>query len=86
MSQEGQLHDRESLRAVSGKTQNVLHTTVRRRIFDGERLSELMVPLNIGWKVRTHKELARMEELTPLLHKLAQGTEISGLAAYEEGR
>jgi len=27
-----------------------------------------------------------MEELTPLLHKLAQGREIAGLAAYEEGR
>ena len=31
-------------------------------------------------------ELALMEELTPLLHKLAQGREIAGLAAYEEGR
>jgi hypothetical protein len=26
-----------------------------------------------------------MEDLTPLLHKLAQGREIAGLAAYEEG-
>jgi len=25
-----------------------------------------------------------MEDLTPLLHKLAQGREISGLAAYEK--
>ena len=59
---------------------------LRRRIFDGERLSELMAPLNLGWKARTQKELALMEELAPLLHKLAQGREIAGLAAYEEGR
>lgn len=59
---------------------------LRRRIFDDERLSELMAPLELGWKARTQKELALMEELTPLLHKLAQGREIAGLAAYEEGR
>ena len=46
---------------------------LRRCIFDGERLSELMAPLNFGWKARTQKELALMEELTPLLYKLAQG-------------
>lgn len=57
---------------------------LRRRIFDGERLSELMAPLNLGWKARTKKELVLMEELTPLLHKLAQGREITGLSAYED--
>ncbi|STT07029.1 Type I restriction and modification enzyme -subunit R C terminal [Klebsiella pneumoniae] len=56
---------------------------LRRHIFDGERLSELMAPLELGWKARTQKELALMEDLTPLLHKL-QGREIAGLAAYEE--
>jgi len=66
--------------------QTFVDDVLRRRIFDGERLSELMAPLNLGWKARTQKELALMEELTPLLHKLAQGAEISGLAAYEEGR
>ena len=59
---------------------------LRRRIFDGERLSEFMAPLNLGWKARTKKELALMEELTPLLHKLAQGREITGLSAYEDGK
>ncbi|WP_137936500.1 type I restriction endonuclease subunit R [Chitinivorax sp. B] len=57
---------------------------LRRRVFDGEALSELMAPLNLGWKARTQKELALVEELTPLLHKLAQGREISGLSAYEQ--
>lgn len=57
---------------------------IRRRIFDGERLSDLMAPLGLGWKARTEKELALMEALTPLLHKLAEGREISGLSAYEQ--
>ena len=45
-----------------------------------------MAPLNLGWKARTQKELALMEELAPLLHKQAQGREITGLSAYEEGK
>jgi type I restriction enzyme R subunit len=57
---------------------------LRRRIFDGEALSELLAPLGLGWKARTRAELALVEELTPLLHKLAQGREISGLSAYEQ--
>jgi type I restriction enzyme R subunit len=52
-------------------------------IFDGERLSDLLAPLQLGWKDRTKKELALMEDLTPLLKKLAQGREISGLKAYD---
>jgi len=57
---------------------------VRRCIFDGEALSELMAPLGLGWKARTQAELALVDDLTPLLHKLAQGREISGLDAYEQ--
>ncbi|UQV45294.1 type I restriction endonuclease subunit R [Janthinobacterium lividum] len=57
---------------------------LRRRIFDGEALSDLMAPLGLGWKARTQKELALMDELAPLLQKLAQGREISGLSAYEQ--
>ena len=56
---------------------------MKRMIFDGEQLSELLEPLDLGWKARTQAELALMEELVPLLNKLAQGREISGLAAYE---
>jgi type I restriction enzyme R subunit len=47
-------------------------------------LSELLAPLELGWKARTHKELALVEDLAPLLHKLAVGREISGLNAYEQ--
>ena len=65
--------------------QAFVNTVLRRRIFDGEALSDLMAPLRLGWKARAQKELALMDELTPLLHKLAQGREISGLSAYEQG-
>jgi type I restriction enzyme R subunit len=54
-----------------------------RMIFDGELLSELLAPLELGWKARTQKELAIMGDLVPILKKQAQGREISGLKAYE---
>ncbi len=56
---------------------------MNRMIFDGEQLSDLLAPLELGWKARTQKELSLMEDLIPLLNKLAQGREISGLSAYE---
>lgn len=54
-----------------------------RMIFDGEQLSDLMAPLELGWKARTQAELALMEDLHPLLTKRAGGRDISGLSAYE---
>jgi len=43
----------------------------------------LMEPLALGWKQRSKAEIALMNELVPQLKRLAQGREISGLAAYE---
>ncbi len=57
--------------------------TLQRLILDGERLSDLMAPLDLGWKARAQAETALMAELLPLLNKRAQGREISGLSAYE---
>lgn len=57
---------------------------LQRRIFDGEALSDLMAPLDLGWKARAQAEMALMKELLPLLSKRAQGREISGLSAYEQ--
>ena len=54
-----------------------------RMIFDGEQLSDLFEPLELGWKARSKAELALMEELVPFLKKQASGREISGLTAYE---
>jgi type I restriction enzyme R subunit len=42
-----------------------------------------MEPLELGWKQRSKAEAALMQDLVPELKKLAQGREISGLAAYE---
>ena len=55
-----------------------------RMIFDGEQLSDLMAPLDLGWKARTQAELALMADLHPLLTKRAQDRDISGLSAYEQ--
>lgn len=77
-----------NIAAKHGLAAEALHSFVdgvlRRRIFDGEALSELMAPLDLGWKARTKAELALVEELTPLLHRLTNGREISGLSAYEQ--
>ncbi|WP_396636469.1 type I restriction endonuclease subunit R [Maribacter sp. R77961] len=56
---------------------------MNRMIFDGEKLTDLLAPLDLGWKDRSVKEKALMENLIPLLNKLAQGREIAGLNAYE---
>jgi len=56
---------------------------MNRLIFDGEKLTDLLAPLELGWKDRSVKEKALMEDLVPLLNKLAQGREIVGLNAYE---
>jgi type I restriction enzyme R subunit len=56
---------------------------LERMIFDGEQLSDLMAPLELGWKARSQAELALMADLHPLLTKRAGGRDISGLSAYE---
>jgi type I restriction enzyme, R subunit len=63
--------------------QNFVDGILQRMIFDGEQLSDLMAPLELGWKARTQAELALMQDLHPLLTKRAQGRNISGLSAYE---
>ena len=56
---------------------------IGRMIFDGEKLSDLLEPLELGWRDRTKKELELMDDLIPLLKKLADGRVIVGLNAYE---
>lgn len=64
--------------------QGFVDTILQRMIFDGERLTDLMEPLGLNWKVRRVKELELMADLMPLLLKRAAGREISGLSAYEQ--
>ena len=60
-----------------------INEILNRMIFDGEKLTDLLAPLDLGWKDRSVKEKALMEDLIPLLNKLAQGRVIAGLKAYE---
>jgi type I restriction enzyme R subunit len=55
-----------------------------RMIFDGEQLSDLMAPFDLGWKARSQAELALMADLQLFLTQRAGGRDISGLSAYEQ--
>ena len=57
---------------------------LQRMIFDGDALTDLMEPLGLNWKARRVTELDLMADLMPLLHKRADGREISGLSAYDQ--
>ncbi|MGA8806977.1 MAG: type I restriction endonuclease subunit R [Thermoanaerobaculia bacterium] len=73
--------DKHGLRAES--LQAFIDTILGRMIFDGEQLTTLLAPLDLGWRARAQKELALMDDLVPLLKKRASGREIAGLNAYE---
>lgn len=86
-----QQKDAAELAAIANKhhlapaaLQDFVEGILQRMIFDGEQLSDLMAPLDLGWKARTQAELALMKELHDLLIKRAQGRDISGLSAYEQ--
>jgi type I restriction enzyme R subunit len=68
----------------SAALQTFVETVLRRMVFDADLLGDLLAPQGLGWKARTQKELALMEDMIPLFKKLAQGREISGLSAYEQ--
>ena len=64
--------------------QTFVNEIIERRIFDGEKLYDLISPLELGWKDRARKEEELMKDLIPLLKRMAGGQKISGLSAYEE--
>ncbi len=57
---------------------------LNRHVFDGQLLTDLMAPLELGWKARSKAEHSLMKELVPLLNQRAGGQEISGLSGYGE--
>jgi type I restriction enzyme R subunit len=67
------------INSLQSFTLNIL----QRMIFDGEKLNDLLAPLDLGWKARNQKELVLMKDLIPLLKKRSNGRDISGLSAYE---
>lgn len=64
--------------------QEFVDNIMRLMRFDGDNLTDLMTPLNLRWKERAAKEVALMKDLLPVLKKLAEGRDISGLSAYEK--
>ena len=68
----------------SAALQEFVDEILRFMIFDGDQLTDLLTPLGLGWKARSQKEEALMNDLIPLLKKRAQGHEISGLRVYEQ--
>jgi len=56
---------------------------LNRRIFDGERLTDLFAVQDLPWKERARCEHLLMAELKPLLLKWSTGRDIAGLRAYE---
>lgn len=77
-----EISNKHGLRAAA--LQAFVDAILTRSIFDGEQLTELLDPLELGWKARTQKELALMTDLVPMLKKRAGGRDISGLKAYED--
>ena len=75
------LADKHGLQSVF--LQAFVDEIMGRMIFDGEKLSDLFAPLDLSWRDRTKKELELMDDLIPLLKKLAGGRVIAGLKAYE---
>ncbi len=69
-----------SMEALKDFTEEITN----RLIFDGEKLTDLLAPLELSWKERHVKELALMTDLVPILKRIVEGREISGLSAYEE--
>ena len=77
----------ETLAQAHGLEANALQSFVDeildRHVFDGELLTDLMAPLELGWKARSQAERVLMKELVPLLNQRADGQQISGLSGYE---
>jgi type I restriction enzyme R subunit len=67
---------------ASAALQAFVDNTLQRLILDSDALTNLMTPLDLGWKARAQAEAVLMAELIPLLTKRAQGRDISGLSAY----
>jgi type I restriction enzyme, R subunit len=69
---------------TTDRLQPFVDTILQRMVFDGEQLTSLLEPLDLGWRERRVKELALMDDLVPVLKKRATGRNISGLSAYEQ--
>ncbi len=62
-----------------------IETILKRMRFDEGELTDLMEPLDLGWRERRERELALMADLVPHLNKRTHGRAISGLDVYQHG-
>ena len=62
--------------------QKFLEDIAWRKIFDGERFSDLLMPLNLGWKERAAREDLLLTDLMPILDRFGGAIQISGLKPY----
>jgi len=82
--EEKALHDIATTHQLApGSVQDFVEEILRRLVFDGERLTDLMAPLDLGWKDRARAERALMADLAPLLQQRANGQKISGLETHD---
>lgn len=56
---------------------------IQRMTFNGDQLSDLPVPLDLGWKARTQKKTGLDGISDSAIKRLRPWHEISGLWAYE---
>ena len=77
-----QLAQRHSLEISD--LQSFVDQVLDRMIFDGEKLTDLTLPLDLAFIDRVEEETKLMSALIPLLKQQAKGEEISGLAVYEK--
>ena len=75
---------RDPLGGMDVAQRHVREVMVDGGLRDGERLTDLMASLDLGWKERRTRELALMTDLVPLLKQRANGQRISGLSGYEK--
>ena len=71
-------------RINSDDLQKFVDLVLNRMILDSDKLSDLLLPLNLDWKARDQKEKALFDDLLPILDKLRGDNEISGLNAYKK--
>ncbi len=82
----GEINDLASTHGLTDESLSAfVETILQHMIFDGEQLTNLMEPLGLGWRDRRKRELELMGDLVPVLKKRAEGRDISGLNAYENG-
>lgn len=68
----------------AAQLQAFVNTTLANLRLDPSALTELLAPLNLGWKDRKRKQEELMGDLVLVLRRRAEGRDVAGLGVYEE--